>query len=161
MLLCRLGHADNCQGIIDIPHDLGSREHYKATIGHKLQDDPYRTHGAYETIDHPRFGNIMAVVAQRDVKKGQEVLAFYGYGLKKGGGPRWYQNALLKGATMCHALKVSYWPQPLTHFDRVFCDNTNWSSEMTWASIDTWLSYITWKRFQKGMILHSIVFSTM
>ena len=103
----------------------------------------------------------MAVVAQRDVKKGQEVLAFYGYGLKKGGGPRWYQNALLKGATMCHALKVSYWPQPLTHFDRVFCDNTNWNSEMTWASIDTWLSYITWKRFQKGMILHSIMFSML
>ena len=149
-LVFRLGQADNCHGTIDIPHDMGSRDKYQATIGHKLNDNPFHTHGDYVAIDHPRFGNIMAVQSERDINKGEEVFAFYGYSLRQGGGPRWYQNTLMAGVIKCRSPKSHYWPVPLTHFDRVFCDNSNWNRQQPWDSVDKWLSYITWKRYLKG-----------
>ena len=86
---------------IDIPHEYASRDKYRATIGHKLNHRTEQPHASYVNVDHPRFGNIMATTALRDISKGQQVFAFYGYGPGGSGTPRWYKNNLMVSASQC------------------------------------------------------------
>ena len=68
---------------------------------------------------------MMGLKSHRSIKKGEEVYAFYGY-LGGPGSPRWYNKALLQKFHMSRMQKSQfYWPVPISHFDRVFCDKVS------------------------------------
>ena len=65
---------------------------YCATLGHKANHafpgDP-RRNARWSRLDHPRFGLICALTADRDIAGGEEVLVDYGLWLADA--PGWYR----------------------------------------------------------------------
>ncbi len=73
---------------LDIPTGCRETANYCATSGHKACHS-FRPNAHFRPAFHPRFGQIMSVVASRDLKAGDEVLVHYGYSIASS--PEWYR----------------------------------------------------------------------
>ncbi len=65
---------------------------YCATLGHKANHafpGDHRRNARWSRLDHPRFGLICALTADRDIAGGEEVLV--DYGLRLADAPGWYR----------------------------------------------------------------------
>ncbi|XP_059087629.1 uncharacterized protein LOC131884018 [Tigriopus californicus] len=66
---------------INIPPELHGPGHWYPTLGHKVQCD-FRERGAnavFTDTEHPRYGNVVGLLALRDIKAGEEIFVDYGY----------------------------------------------------------------------------------
>ena len=80
--------------MINIPKQYWNLATFRATRGHKHNHSFKQNKVEFtDTAYHPRYGKIAAVVATRDIKKGEEIFAYYGYGA---GGPDWYKDLHMK-----------------------------------------------------------------
>ena len=62
-------------------------ENYRATLAHKVCHS-FNNNCSFAQFWHPRFGNIMSVVAATDIKAGEELCVCYNYKLDSA--PDWY-----------------------------------------------------------------------
>ena len=74
---------------LDIPEDL--RQTYCSTLGHKACHS-FSPNCQYTWAVHPRFGRIRAVVALKNLDRGDEILTDYKYNYNKA--PQWYREDL-------------------------------------------------------------------
>ena len=74
---------------LDIPDELSCVSGYCATLGHKVCHS-FENNARFEGLRHPRFGRVMCIMALRDISKGEEIMANYGYSLLKA--PSWYRH---------------------------------------------------------------------
>ena len=77
---------DRCVSL-DIPEKYKNLSAYRATLGHKACHS-FQNNSVFHEINHPRFGNIMSVVAKEDIKCHEEVLVHYNYSICQA--PEWY-----------------------------------------------------------------------
>jgi hypothetical protein len=61
---------------LDVPNEYASS--YRASLGFKANHS-FRNNAGFYAFDHPRFGFVIAVVALKDIAKGEEVFTYYGY----------------------------------------------------------------------------------
>jgi histone-lysine N-methyltransferase SETD7 len=73
---------------LDIPNDSINLSNYSATSAHKACHS-FSPNAKFARLFHPRFGNIMSVVASEDLKMGEEVLVHYRYQIASS--PLWYR----------------------------------------------------------------------
>lgn len=64
---------------------------YMGSLGHKANHS-FEPNAKYMSFYHPRFGNVMSVMAIWNIKKDEEILVDYGYAAHSKG-PKWYQAA--------------------------------------------------------------------
>lgn len=69
--------GDTC---LDIRKGQESLDKYRATLGHKACHS-FAPNAAFAELHHPRFGDIMSIVAKRDIDRGEEVLVCYNYAI--------------------------------------------------------------------------------
>ena len=69
--------GDTC---LDIPKGLEGLGRYRATLAHKACHS-FAPNAAFTELHHPRFGDIMSIVAKRDIDRGEEVLVSYNYAI--------------------------------------------------------------------------------
>ena len=69
--------GDTC---LDIPKGLECLARYRATLAHKACHS-FSPNAAFAELHHPRFGDIMSIVAKRDIGRGEEVLVSYNYAI--------------------------------------------------------------------------------
>ena len=69
--------GDTC---LDIPKGMENLGRYRATLGHKACHS-FTPNAAFTELHHPRFGDIMSIVAKRDIVRGEEVLVSYNYAI--------------------------------------------------------------------------------
>ena len=62
---------------------------YRASLGHKCNHSFTMKNARFQSVIHPRFGPIVAVISLKKIKKGEEILVSYGY-KPEGTVPRWY-----------------------------------------------------------------------
>ena len=62
---------------------------YRATLGHKVNHSFVNVNARFQSVIHPRFGPIVAVISLKSIRKGEEILASYGY-TTESNVPRWY-----------------------------------------------------------------------
>ena len=72
-------------------------ENYRATLAHKVCHS-FNNNANFAQFWHPRFGNIMSVVANTDIKAGEELCVCYNYSLDSA--PAWYLDLW---ARHCHS----------------------------------------------------------
>jgi len=88
---------------LDILPEHVSLDNYQATLAHKTcHSFDFNAH--FEPLWHPRFGKIMSIVSNFDIKAGKEVLANYNYSLSRS--PDWYREAWFK-----HLRDVLQWSE--------------------------------------------------
>ena len=80
---------------IHIPKPFWNISSYRATLGHKVNHSFKKANTAFGQAFHPRFGNIRALYAVKDIFKGEEVLVDYGYRLSTNV-PDWYSDLYAK-----------------------------------------------------------------
>ena len=84
------GSVPECRFTITIPWRQGSLNHFRATLGHKLNHS-FKPNCEYGGIlDSPRFGLVRAFHTNRDIQKGEELFISYGYSASSG--PKWYRQ---------------------------------------------------------------------
>jgi len=76
---------------LDVPKPYHLTKNYSASLGHKANHS-FEPNSLYTYLDHPKFGDIMSVIATKDIKKGEEILVNYGYS-KHSHGPPWFRDA--------------------------------------------------------------------
>mmetsp|Transcript_16948 Transcript_16948/g.16617 ORF Transcript_16948/g.16617 Transcript_16948/m.16617 type:complete len:249 (-) Transcript_16948:25-771(-) len=76
---------------IDVPSPYHKLEEYSASLGHKANHS-FEPNSKYVFLFHPKFGDIMSVVATKDIESGEEITVNYGYS-KHARGPKWYREA--------------------------------------------------------------------
>ena len=69
--------GDTC---LDIPKGLEGLSRYRATLANKACHS-FAPNAAFTELHHPRFGDIMSIVAKRDIDRGEEVLVSYNYAI--------------------------------------------------------------------------------
>ena len=74
---------------LDIPSQHIPVTNYRATLGHKVCHS-FINNSWFSPIWHPRFGQVMSVVASRDIMAGEEILVSYNYMIAKS--PQWYKD---------------------------------------------------------------------
>lgn len=69
---------------INIPPELHGPGHWYPTLGHKVQCGFHKqgANAVFTDTEHPRYGNIVGLLALRDIKAGEEIFVDYGYKLK-------------------------------------------------------------------------------
>ena len=82
---------------IHIPKEYWDISNYRATLGHKVNHSFKSFKTIFGKAFHPRFGDIKSVFAEKDIKKGEEILVHYGY---QPGGlvPKWVSDLWLEEA---------------------------------------------------------------
>jgi len=75
---------------LDVGPDDRSCTQYKATLGHKACHSFEMKNSAFHEFEHPRFGRIMSVVAQRNISADEEIFVSYNYSVSMA--PEWYQE---------------------------------------------------------------------
>lgn len=80
---------DKCTDL-DIPEDSQNTKDYCATLGHKACHSFKEKNSMFHDFEHPRFGEIMSIVALKNIRKDEEILVSYNYSL--GCAPPWYQQ---------------------------------------------------------------------
>ena len=74
---------------LDIQTAYVSTDNYRATLGHKTCHS-FSPNYDFAQFWHPRHGLIMAIVATRDIRPGEELYACYNYVIAVA--PDWYQE---------------------------------------------------------------------
>ena len=74
---------------LDILPGQETLTNYRATLAHKVCHS-FNNNCSFAQLWHPRFGNIMSVVADRDIKSGEELCVSYNYKLDYA--PSWYRE---------------------------------------------------------------------
>ena len=65
---------------------------YRATLGHKVNHSFSNVNVKFQSAIHPRFGPIVAAISLKNIRKGEEILASYGY-KPETNVPRWFAIA--------------------------------------------------------------------
>ena len=65
---------------------------YRATLGHKINHSFMNVNVKFQSVIHPRFGPIVAAISLTPIRKGEEILASYGYAPETNV-PRWFAKA--------------------------------------------------------------------
>ena len=81
---------ENCS--IDIPDHYIPVKHYCATLAHKACHS-FTPNSRFDQVYHPRFGKIMAIFANMDIRKDEEIFVSYNYTIALA--PVWYQQVWL------------------------------------------------------------------
>ena len=77
---------------IDLPLEVGrDTSLYRASLGHKVNHS-FRPNCRYRRMQHPRWGEIVAIFSSRDIRAGEELLCNYGYEVDKYLVPAWYRD---------------------------------------------------------------------
>ena len=77
--------------VINVPEQYWNISHYRATLGHKVNHSFNSTNSRFGLAYHPRFGNIRAIYAIKNITKGSEIFSNYAY--KPGSAvPEWYSS---------------------------------------------------------------------
>ena len=79
---------------IHIPEPYWNISNFRATLGHKVNHSFRYMKTYYGKVFHPRFGIIRSVVAQEDIKRGEEIFVNYGYRIG-GNVPTWVSDLYL------------------------------------------------------------------
>ena len=74
---------------MNIPESYWKIEHYRATLGHKMNHSFKYAKAQMMHAHHPRFGDIRAYYATSNITKGEEIFTNYGY-IRGGWVPQWY-----------------------------------------------------------------------
>ena len=74
---------------LDILPGQESLSVYSASLGHKINNS-FSNNCRFTQFWHPRFGNIMSVVAVDDISAGEELSVCYNYKLDQA--PAWYRS---------------------------------------------------------------------
>ena len=98
--------------LLDIPEKYRSWANFRTTFGHKANHMFEGENASFGTVLHPSFGDIGSVVADRKIKKGDEVFVNYNYGYNEDTVPTWYKeqfkrtygNISLADGQLLHAL---------------------------------------------------------
>jgi histone-lysine N-methyltransferase SETD7 len=85
-----MGSGDVC---LDIPNAYIGLDKYCATTGHKACHS-FQPNSGFQEFAHPRFGRIMSIMAEVDIKSNEEVLVSYNYRIHQA--PVWYQQLYFK-----------------------------------------------------------------
>ena len=88
----RIGHHSGafCINVLKEHWDIAK---YRATLGHKINHSFTKVNAKYVSgVFHPRFGPILAILAKRKIKKGEELFTSYGYETKDRV-PIWFAEA--------------------------------------------------------------------
>ena len=72
---------------LDIPKPVAKLDNYCATLAHKACHS-FQPNAEFTELYHPRFGQIMSIVAKQDIRRGEEILVNYNYSLHMA--PDWY-----------------------------------------------------------------------
>ena len=80
---------------IHIPEPYWNISNFRATLGHKVNHSFRYMKTYYGKVFHPRFGEIRSVIAQADIKRGEEIFVNYGYRIG-GTVPTWISDLYLK-----------------------------------------------------------------
>ncbi len=82
----------NGQWDIDVPpEEVAAAGGYRATLGHKANHAfAPAANLRWSRLEHPRFGLVCSLVADRDVGAGEELLVDYGLGMADA--PTWYKE---------------------------------------------------------------------
>lgn len=80
----------NKKGVIDILPKYQSLSSYRASLAHKTNHS-FLPNCEFGEVNHPRWGLVPCVVTRQDVKRGEELLVWYGYDLDYC--PDWYKDA--------------------------------------------------------------------
>ena len=80
---------------------------YKATLAHKTCTS-FTPNCHFSQFWHPRFGKIMAVIADKDISRGEEIFVCYNYVI--GQAPEWYQEQWFT-----HVRKILLWTEERLH----------------------------------------------
>ena len=75
---------------LDILSSQVDLANYAATLAHKTCHS-FTPNASFQQMQHPRFGLIMSVVADREIRRGEEVLVSYNYNVAES--PAWYRAA--------------------------------------------------------------------
>ena len=77
---------------MDIPERYRSVLNYRTTLGHKVNHKfSDETNSYFEVVKHPLFGVIVALVADKVIRRGEEVFTNYNYNLRTA--PDWYRES--------------------------------------------------------------------
>ena len=68
---------------------------FRQTLGHKINHSFKNNNTKFGRAYNPRFGNVRAIVASKDIMTGQEVLTDYGYQIGSHV-PQWYSDLYKK-----------------------------------------------------------------
>ena len=74
---------------LDIYAEHMSTTNYRATLAHKTCHS-FTPNSGFAQFWHPRFGLIMSIVANRDIRAGEEIFVSYNYVIATA--PEWYQD---------------------------------------------------------------------
>ena len=74
---------------LDIEQDRTSVGRYRATLAHKTQHS-FSPNSHFAQFWYPKFGQIMSIVADRNIEQGEEIFVCYHYVMAKA--PEWYQE---------------------------------------------------------------------
>jgi len=80
----------NKKGVIDIIPEYQSLSAYRASLAHKTNHS-FLPNCEFSEVNHPRWGLVPCVMTRQDVKRGEELLVWYGYDLDYC--PDWYKDA--------------------------------------------------------------------
>lgn len=75
---------------IDITEDLISLKTYCASLGHKACHSFEEKNAKFDNLYHPRFGEIMSIVALKHIPENSEILVNYNYDVDLA--PLWYKE---------------------------------------------------------------------
>jgi len=92
---------------LDILPEHISIENYRATLAHKACHS-FQFNAHFERFWHPRFGTIMSIVSNVDIKAGEEILSNYNYSLSRS--PDWYREGWFK-----HLRDIEEWSEEQIH----------------------------------------------
>ncbi|XP_071743458.1 histone-lysine N-methyltransferase SETD7 isoform X5 [Lepeophtheirus salmonis] len=88
---------------LDVPLTSISLESYKATLGHKACHCFEKKNAKFENLFHPRFGEIMSILATKDILPNEEVFVNYNYNLSYS--PDWYLSLWKEFKAKYHSQK--------------------------------------------------------
>ena len=70
--------------VLQVPAERRDPGIYCSTLGHKANHRFYRENVGYFRVDHPVWGDIVGLVAVKDIAKDEEIFVNYGYHLQEG-----------------------------------------------------------------------------
>jgi len=80
--------------VIDIPLEFRSIQTFRRTLGHKCNHKFVKNNADFDTVLHPVLGPVACIVANKKIKKNEEITVDYLYAYDAG--PEWYQLQYLQ-----------------------------------------------------------------
>ena len=80
---------------MNVPPEYWNIAQYRSTLGHKVNHSFQKKNIEFGSAIHPRYGPIRTVFANKDIKKGEQLLVDYEYGPDTAI-PRWFEQAYIE-----------------------------------------------------------------